>query len=99
MHKSLFNLFFPKVCAGCKALLLESEQVICAHCRHEVPLTHQHLTVDNEFYGKFYGKIPIEYASALLYFHKRGIVQELIHQLKYKGHQEIGTAIGQWYES
>ncbi|MEC4048002.1 phosphoribosyltransferase family protein [Flavobacterium sp. SUN046] len=97
MYKSLINLFFPKVCAGCEALLLEDENVICAHCRHEVPLTHQHLTADNEFYGKFYGKIPLEYASALLYFHKKGIVQELIHQLKYKGHQEIGTAIGQWY--
>jgi ComF family protein len=32
-----------------------------------------------------------------LYFHKKGIVQELIHNLKYKGHEEIGTLLGHWY--
>jgi ComF family protein len=39
----------------------------------------------------------VEHASALFYFHKKGIVQKIIHHLKYKGHQEIGTFIGQWY--
>tara|TARA_R110000868_G_scaffold74688_4_gene215875 strand:+ start:32597 stop:33106 length:510 start_codon:yes stop_codon:yes gene_type:complete len=39
----------------------------------------------------------LEYASAFVYFHKKGIVQELIHKLKYKGHEEIGTIIGNWY--
>jgi ComF family protein len=34
-----------------------------------------------------------------LYFHKKGIVQELIHNLKYKGHEEIGTVLGEWYAS
>jgi ComF family protein len=32
-----------------------------------------------------------------LYFHKKGIVQELIHNLKYKGQEEIGTVLGEWY--
>jgi ComF family protein len=32
-----------------------------------------------------------------MYFHKKGIVQEMIHKLKYKGHQEIGEAFGYWY--
>jgi ComF family protein len=32
-----------------------------------------------------------------LYFNKKGIVQELIHNLKYKGHEEIGTVLGNWY--
>ena len=35
--------------------------------------------------------------EAMLYFHKKGIVQEMIHKLKYKGHQEIGVLIGDWY--
>ncbi len=46
---------------------------------------------------KFYGKIPLEFAASLLYFHKKGIVQEMIHKLKYKGHEEIGETLGNWY--
>ncbi|STO14281.1 DNA utilization protein GntX [Flavobacterium hibernum] len=62
-----------------------------------MPLTQYHLDPKNQAVKKFYGKIDIEYASALLYFNKKGIVQELIHNLKYKGHEEIGTVLGNWY--
>ena len=33
----------------------------------------------------------------MLYFHKKGIVQKLIHNLKYKGREEIGELLGEWY--
>ena len=62
-----------------------------------MPLTQHHLDRKNEAVKKFYGKIDVQYALALLYFNKKGIVQELIHNLKYKGHQEIGTVLGNWY--
>ena len=97
MFKSLVNLFFPPVCVGCHSFLLWNENEICTLCRHNIPLTNHHLNPENEAFKKFYGRIPVEYASALLYFHKRGIVQELIHNLKYKGQEEIGTVLGTWY--
>jgi ComF family protein len=97
MFKYIINLFFPPVCAGCNSLLSSNEKVICTNCRHNIPLTNQHINPDNEALKKFYGRIPVEYASALLYFHKKGIAQELIHKLKYKGHEEIGTVLGHWY--
>lgn len=97
MFKSIINLFFPPVCAGCHSFLLSNENVICTICRHNIPLTNHHLNPENEAFKKFYGRIPVEYASALLYFHKKGIVQELIHNLKYKGQEEIGTVLGEWY--
>ena len=97
MFKNVLNLFFPRVCAGCNSFLLSDENVLCTKCRHDIPLTNQHLNPENEAFRKFYGRIPIVYASAFLYFHKKGIVQELIHHLKYKGQQEIGTMLGQWY--
>ncbi|MXO06321.1 ComF family protein [Flavobacterium sp. HBTb2-11-1] len=62
-----------------------------------MPLTQYHLNPKNEAVKKFYGKIDIQFASAFLYFNKKGMVQELIHNLKYKGHQEIGTVLGNWY--
>lgn len=97
MFKTLINLFFPKVCAGCNSFLLSNENVICTLCRHNIPLTNHHLNPENEAFKKFYGRIPVEYTSALVYFHKKGIVQEIIHNLKYKGHEEIGTVLGEWY--
>lgn len=97
MLKSIINLFFPPVCAGCHSFLLSNENVICTLCRHNIPLTNHHLNPENEAFKKFYGRIPVEYTSALLYFHKRGIVQELIHNLKYKGQEEIGAILGEWY--
>ena len=97
MLKYLLNLFFPLVCSGCNSFLLTNEKVICTLCRHHIPLTNHHLNPENEAFKKFYGRIPLEYASAFLYFHKKGIVQEIIHKLKYKGHQEIGSVLGKWY--
>ena len=97
MWNHLLNLFFPKSCAGCKSLLLGNENVICTECRHEIPLTNHHKIEHNEIFQKFYGRIPLEYGSALFYFHKKGIVQEMVHQLKYKGQYEIGETIGNWY--
>ena len=97
MLKHLINLFFPRICAGCTTILLTNESIICTSCRHNLPLANHHLAHENEAYKKFYGRIPVEHASAFLYFHKKGIVQELIHKLKYKGHEEIGTLLGHWY--
>lgn len=97
MIKNIINLFFPPVCSGCHSFLVANENVICTLCRHNIPLTNHHLNRENEAFTKFYGRIPVEHSSALLYFHKKGIVQELIHNLKYKGQEEIGTILGEWY--
>jgi ComF family protein len=97
MLKNLINLLFPKLCAGCNSLLLQNEVIICANCRHELPLTQHHLMRNNYIAKKFYGIIPVEFCSAMLYFHKDGIVQNMIHHLKYKNRPEIGTFLGNWY--
>lgn len=97
MFQNLLNLFFPKACAGCQSFLLKDELVICTQCRHEIPLTNHHQIKENEVMQKFYGRIPLEFGASLFYFHKKGIVQEMIHKLKYKGQVEIGETIGNWY--
>lgn len=97
MFYYLTNLFFPKVCLGCDSLLLSNEKVICTICRHEIPITNHCFIPENEAFKKFYGKIPVEFVATLVYYHKKGIVQELIHNLKYKGHQEIGSVLAEWF--
>ncbi|WP_366523567.1 phosphoribosyltransferase family protein [uncultured Kordia sp.] len=44
--------------------------------------------------NSFYGRVLLENATALLHYKKNGMVQQLVHQLKYKGQQEIGTVFG-----
>ena len=97
MIHDLIDLFFPKVCAGCEKMLLDAEKVICTTCRHHLPLTNHHLIKENEAYSKFYGRLPLESATALCHYNKKGIVQEMIHKLKYRGIEEVGDVLGNWY--
>jgi len=89
-------LFFPKVCYTCNNQLLDNEQYICTNCRHELPVTNFHLNKDDFVLKIFYGRIRIENATALLRFEKKGMVQQLIHNLKYRGFEDIGVFLGDW---
>ena len=42
----------------------------------------------------FYGRLILEAATAGFYFVKGGLIQQLIHELKYKGNKEIGFYLG-----
>jgi len=97
MLKPLINLIFPPLCPGCDEPLAEESTVICTTCRHDMPFTNHYLQTDNEVVKKFLGRIELEHASALLYFHKEGIGQNLIHDLKYRRQQQVGTLMGKWF--
>lgn len=99
MLRHLIDLFFPLVCFGCHRPLLRNEYLICTVCRHELPQTQYYRNPFNEAFYKFYGRIPVEHVSCFVYFRKKGIVQQLIHALKYRGQQEIGRVLGEWYTS
>jgi ComF family protein len=43
----------------------------------------------------FWGRLPLVKASAQYYFRKGSMVQDLVHELKYKGNKEIGIYLGQ----
>lgn len=97
MFKSVFHLFFPEMCLGCNETLVSNEKNVCTSCRHHIPLTMHHLQPNNEIVQRFYGRLPLQHAVAIAYFHKTGIMQELIHNLKYKGQQNVGTFLAEWY--
>tara|TARA_R110002012_G_scaffold6531_3_gene30910 strand:- start:152679 stop:153281 length:603 start_codon:yes stop_codon:yes gene_type:complete len=70
--------------------------MICTHCRHTLPLTDFHRYNDPAIKKVFYGRLNIENATALFYFEKKGPVQELMHNLKYRGQHEISGFLGAW---
>lgn len=73
---------------------MANEQVICTSCQYSLPLTNFHLQPDNIVARQFWGKVNLQAAYALYYFTKGGKVQSLVHNLKYKGIQQIGHTIG-----
>ncbi|TJY38037.1 ComF family protein [Pontimicrobium aquaticum] len=96
MVKNLLNLFFPKVCYACNNLLVDKETYVCTDCRHNLPVTNYHFNNDDTVKKVLYGRVKLEHATALLRFHKKGMVQQLMHGLKYRGYQDIGEFLGKW---
>ncbi len=92
----MLNLFFPKVCVGCKELLIKGEEVLCLDCIHSLPIASFHKTDSEMLKNKFYGRFLLQNATALIYFQKRGLTQELLHNLKYRGKKEISSFFGKW---
>jgi ComF family protein len=96
MIKNLLNLFFPKVCYACNNLLGDNEKHICTSCRHNLPVTNYHFDNNEAIKKALYGRVKLELGTALLKFEKKGIVQQLLHNLKYKGQETIGKVLGEW---
>ncbi|MCF4100489.1 ComF family protein [Gillisia sp. M10.2A] len=96
MFHDLINLFYPESCAICGSNLAKNEHIMCVLCLHDIPVTNYHLDNDNPVKKVFYGRVEIENACELLLFRKKGAVQKLIHELKYKGRQEVGVFLGNW---
>lgn len=99
MLNAFLDLVFPRYCFACTNSLEVGEELLCTNCHFELPRTNTHLHKDQKLAQKFYGKVKIEEVLAYLYFVKGGKVQRLLHQLKYKGHQEIGEMMGRMYGS
>ena len=95
--KDLFQLFYPKLCVVCEKQLITTEKVLCLYCRHDLPQICYTNYRKNKITEIFYGRVPIEKAMAFLFFRKKGKVKEIIHQLKYKGNEEVGTFLGNWF--
>jgi len=96
MFHDFVNLLYPTVCHICESELLKNEQILCTSCLHDLPVTRYHLDNENPVKKVFYGRVKIEKATSLLHFRKKSGVQHLIHDLKYRGHREIGTYLGKW---
>lgn len=99
MFQFIFNLFFPKVCYACNSNLEDYEKYICTTCRHNLPVTNFHFNKSNVVEKVFYGRVKIIQATALFRFEKKGLVQQLLHNLKYRGQENIGMFLGKWLGS
>ena len=92
------DLLFPAVCLGCNQPVEKSDTILCVRCRINLPETNQHKEpYDKTYLNKFAGKVPIQFLASYLYFKKGGIVQKLIHHIKFKGKKEAAKELANWY--
>jgi len=88
------HLFYPRLCEGCAKPLLVAENVLCITCSLELPETDYPSLTDNETCLRFAGRVPFTYATSYAYFTNDGLLQHLLHGLKYKNKKEIGYYLG-----
>jgi ComF family protein len=87
-------LIFPQLCPACRASLIANEHILCTDCLYNLPYTNFHTKSDNIVAKQFWGKLNIEGAYSLYYFSKGGKVQNMMHQFKYNGMEQIGNVLG-----
>ncbi len=97
--RDIFELFFPELCLHCEAQLSAKEKYICLGCRFDLPLANFSNQKGNDLEKTFYGRISVIFATSLLRYHRKGITQHLIHELKYKGKEALGIFFGEWMAS
>ncbi|WP_235297739.1 ComF family protein [Portibacter marinus] len=90
----LFNAIYPELCVACDERYPVDGSCFCFHCHSELPFTNFHLEHDNVVEKYFWGRLMIEKATALFYFQKGEVVQEMMHRLKYKNEGFIGKSLG-----
>lgn len=95
--KDFFSLFYPEVCLACGEGIAEKEEFVCNSCLYKLPKTEYHNQPNNLLAKAFYGRAEVKAAAAYCYYAKGGMVQDLVHEIKYKGKKELGNAFGKWY--
>ena len=54
----------------------------------------QYQPLDNEMARMFWGVIPVERVAALFYYEAGSATANILYDLKYRGHEEIGQVMG-----
>lgn len=90
-------LFYPPLCPVCGARMERGEQCVCTLCRTTAPLTGYWRERDNPVARKFWGLLPVERASAFLFYVHDSRWRRLIHAFKYHGMWRRAYEMGRWY--
>ncbi len=94
LSSPLVHFLYPHICFGCGSDTIEDGNFICLECINELPHTNFALHENNAIEKLFWGRLPIEAAMSELYFSKPSVVQNLVHEFKYRGNKNIGVYFG-----
>jgi len=95
--EDFLSLIYPHTCISCGDLLPKGRSDICPTCVYNLPKTKNHVIPVPQFAQKFDGIVKIDKVYVYSYFQKHGIVQKILHQLKYSDNQRIGETFGRYF--
>lgn len=95
--RSILDLISPRACHICGQRLAITEEEICGVCNWHLPRTHfSEQAEDNPLARLFWGKIPIEKATALFFYQPQNKPSALIYDLKYHNQGDLGVWLGRF---
>jgi ComF family protein len=91
----LLDLISPRLCVVCGERLAVTEETLCSKCYLHLPRTDFGRDLYENVMAKlFWGQIAIEKATALFYYEPHAETANILYELKYKNHPEIGETMG-----
>ena len=96
MLSSLLDFFFPRMCPVCGNRLELDEHPLCLRCNMDMPRTMfwEH-PYDNPLARMYWGKIPVEKATAYFYFVPKAGTAQMVYGAKYHGRGNIAIELGE----
>ncbi len=100
VYESITHFVFPYDCVACQEPLPDGHKLICPFCEGDFSYTYfEHFEEETSLDQLFFGRVPLEFTYALLFFEKGSNTQSLIHAIKYKNNKllanEMGKRIGE----
>ena len=74
--------------------MIEKKNFLCLECLNDLPHTHFAIHQNNPVEKKFWGRVALASATSELYFSKGSMVQNMIHEFKYRGNKKAGHYFG-----
>lgn len=90
----LRDLFFPPVCPACGRAFDGAAGILCTRCQWDLPLTGFETEADNPVARRFWGLVPIENATAMMWFIHLSGSRRVVHRFKYHDRPELARGLG-----
>lgn len=93
--KSLEHFVFPYHCVSCQKELPETFDLICPICISDFSYTYYETYLEETPLDQvFFGRVPLVFTYAFLYFQKGSNTQNMIHAIKYKNNKNLARVLG-----
>lgn len=93
----LAHLFYPELCVACGNDLPFSGTCFCLRCQLKLSPSDMHLTRENEFVERLWGRVPLQSGAAAYYYTRQSPIRRAVHHLKYRNKPDIGLLIGRGF--
>ena len=95
IFSDLINLIFPETCLCCNQRIFNGEKYVCLNCLNKIPRTNYYKIRGNKLEEFLAGRFLFESVASFAFFTQHGIIQPLIHELKYKSNPGVGIFLGE----